>query len=278
MNNLAEGYEAAGKLDKALPLYEETLAAMKAKLGPDHPYTLTIMANLAAAYWSAKRLDRSIPLFEELFPLQEKRLGRDHPETLKMAANLGVNYRDAGRLKDAIPLLEEAYRASKKYSQLRWVGTALLNAFLLAGKVAEARMLIDELLADDRKQLAKDSPQLAQQLASYSRRLLDSQGFVEAEPLLRECLAIRAEDSARCLVHLQHSVDARPRSAGPEKVYRRGTATFGRLRGDETTGTDDSTAGQHPPPRGPRPADRVLHRDEQAGPGDEVAGRAGQVP
>lgn len=37
MNNLAMGYQAAGKLHKALPLLEETLKLTKAKLGPDHP-------------------------------------------------------------------------------------------------------------------------------------------------------------------------------------------------------------------------------------------------
>ena len=37
MSNLALGYRRAGKLDRALPLHEETLALMKAKLGPDHP-------------------------------------------------------------------------------------------------------------------------------------------------------------------------------------------------------------------------------------------------
>ena len=47
MNNLATGYQAAGKLDLALPLFEETLKLRKAKLGPDHPDTLTSMNNLA---------------------------------------------------------------------------------------------------------------------------------------------------------------------------------------------------------------------------------------
>jgi hypothetical protein len=34
------GYQDAGKLDLALPLYEETLRLTKAKLGADHPQTL----------------------------------------------------------------------------------------------------------------------------------------------------------------------------------------------------------------------------------------------
>ena len=47
MNNLAGAYQDAGQLDRALPLFEETLAAQRAKLGPDHPDTLATMSNLA---------------------------------------------------------------------------------------------------------------------------------------------------------------------------------------------------------------------------------------
>ena len=68
MNNLASGYQAAGKLDQALPLFEETLALMKAKLGPDHPDTLTSMNNLA---WLPGRREagQALPLFEETLAL-----------------------------------------------------------------------------------------------------------------------------------------------------------------------------------------------------------------
>ena len=40
MNNLADGYQAAGKSTGRCRCYEETLALRKAKLGPDHPDTL----------------------------------------------------------------------------------------------------------------------------------------------------------------------------------------------------------------------------------------------
>ena len=62
MNNLAGAYQAAGKLDLALPLFEETLPLLKAKLGTDHPLTLTCMNNLADAYRDAGKLDRQLPL------------------------------------------------------------------------------------------------------------------------------------------------------------------------------------------------------------------------
>jgi eukaryotic-like serine/threonine-protein kinase len=188
---LAGAYREAGKLDLALPLVEETLKLQKVKLGPDHPSTLGSMNALASTYWSAKQLDKSIPLFEELLPLLEKKLGRQHPETQMTVANLGVNYMEAGRRNEAIPLLEEAYRASNKHASLRWVGPELLYAYAKAGKPAEARKVIDELLADARKNLPKDSPQLAGMMAKIGMSLLEMKGYAEAEPLLLESLTIR---------------------------------------------------------------------------------------
>ena len=46
-------------------------ALTKAKLGPDHPDTLTSMNNLAAGYQAAGKLDLALPLFEETLEAQE---------------------------------------------------------------------------------------------------------------------------------------------------------------------------------------------------------------
>jgi hypothetical protein len=67
----------------------------------------------------------------------------------------------------------------------------LLDGYGKAGKTAEAAKLMTELLADTRKQLLKDSPQLAGELAQFGLSLLQANAFSDAEALLRECLAIR---------------------------------------------------------------------------------------
>jgi hypothetical protein len=43
MHDLAASYIAAGRTQEALKLNEETLQLRKAKLGPDHPDTLSSM-------------------------------------------------------------------------------------------------------------------------------------------------------------------------------------------------------------------------------------------
>jgi serine/threonine-protein kinase len=149
------------------------------------------MNNLAAGYWSMKRLDKSVPRFEELLPLPEKKLGRDHPDTQLTIANLGVNYKDVGRLKEAIPLLKEAYQSSKRFRKLRGIAFDLIDAYAKAGENAKLADLIQEHLAEARKTLPKDSPQLAEEIAQIGLRLLQQKKWTEADPLLRECLAIR---------------------------------------------------------------------------------------
>jgi serine/threonine protein kinase len=190
-NSLARAYLAAGKHDVALSLYEEAWRQKKAELGLDDPDTLKALDNLAVGCASANRLDRSALLFEEALKLREKKLGRDHPDTLQTVANLGVNYRDAGRLSDALRLLGEAYRASATIPTLRWVGVQLMDCYAKAGRLAEAAALLQRLLADARISLPKNSLQLAEVLAQYGSILLQAKAFGEAEPLLRECLAIR---------------------------------------------------------------------------------------
>ena len=78
-NNLADAYQAAGRLGEAIPLYEQTLADRERVLGADHPDTLTSRNNLAGAYEAAGRLGEAIPLYEQTLADRERVLGADHP-------------------------------------------------------------------------------------------------------------------------------------------------------------------------------------------------------
>ena len=92
----------------------------------------------------------------------------------------------------------------------------MLDAYAKAGENAKLANLLQEQLAEVRKTLPKDSPQLAGLLAQIGLSLLEQKKWTEAEPLLRECLAIR-EKAARRLVDLQHAVDARRALLGQKK-------------------------------------------------------------
>jgi tetratricopeptide (TPR) repeat protein len=87
-NNLAYAYQAAGDLDRAIPLYEATLAQYEQVLGDTHPNTLQSRNNLASAYKQAGDLGRAIPLLETTLAQREQVLGDTHPQTLTSRNNL----------------------------------------------------------------------------------------------------------------------------------------------------------------------------------------------
>ncbi len=188
---LAGAYVAAGKLPQVIALYELVRVTQIARLGPDHPETLLTLGNLAGVYWKSNQLDKSVPLYEDVLKREEAKLGRQHPQTQGTVANLGVNFKNAGRLKEAISLLEEAHQSAKRIPKLRWVATSLIDAYAMAGEKTKLADLIQEQLHEARKTLPKDSPQLAGLFSQIGLSLVQQKKWTDAEPLLRECLAIR---------------------------------------------------------------------------------------
>ena len=194
-NDVAQAYAAAGRTAEAIALFEETLKLMTSKLGPGHGDTLTIRNNLAAAYWRAGRLDRSVPLFEETLKLRISKLGPDHPDALLAQANLGVNYRDAGRPAEGARLMQEALERARgrpdALAGLAFVPPQLGVAYEAAEQFAAAEPFYRDGLEQARKHFGSGDPRTVAAMATLARNLLKLEKWADAEPLLRECLAIR---------------------------------------------------------------------------------------
>ena len=94
---------------------------------------------------------------------------------------------DLAAIRDAAALAKLPADEQKACTQL-WADVAALL------KKANAPPSLDSLLTqlpEARKAIPKDSPQLAGLLAQIGLGLLEQKKWTEAEPLLRECLAIR---------------------------------------------------------------------------------------
>ena len=105
-HNLAGAYQAAGRLDEAIALYEQNLTDRTRILGPHHPDTLTSHNNLASAYQDAGRLDEAITLYEQNLTDHTRIQGPHHPHSLTTRNNLANAYRAAGRAEEAEALFE----------------------------------------------------------------------------------------------------------------------------------------------------------------------------
>jgi len=188
-------YEAAGRTAEAISMRELTLRLCMSRLGPDHPDTLTSRNDLAASYWKAGRLDRSVPLFEQTLKLSTAKLGPDHAATLLTQVNLGINYRDAGRPAEGARLIEQALERAKgrpdALAALAFVPPQGAAAYEAAGQFAKSEPLYRIGLERVRKQFGPNDLRTAGAMASLGLNLLKQQKWTDAEPMLRECMAIR---------------------------------------------------------------------------------------
>ena len=106
-NCLAGAYRDAGRLDKAIALYEQILEDSINVLGPDHPSTLASRFHLAGAYRASSRLEEAITLHEQVVAGRSRVLGPDHRSTLTARDELAATYWEAGRLDETITLKKQ---------------------------------------------------------------------------------------------------------------------------------------------------------------------------
>ena len=162
-NNLAGAYQTAGRLNEAIPLYEQNLEDRTRILGPHHPDTLTARNNLAGAYQTAGRLNEAIPLYEQNLEDRTRILGPHHPDTLTARNNLANAYHDAGRLNEAIPLHEQNLEDRTRILSPHHPDTLnsrnnLAGAYDDAGRLDDAIELFEQNLKDFENLLGPHHP------------------------------------------------------------------------------------------------------------------------
>jgi tetratricopeptide (TPR) repeat protein len=141
-----------GRHAEALKLDEETLAARKRVLPPDHPDTLLSMTNLVKRYWALDRHPEALKLGEETLAARKRVLGADHPSTLLSMNNLAIIHADLGRHPEALKLHEETLAARKRALPADHADTlvsmwGVAESLVKLNRGAEALPIIDECVA-----------------------------------------------------------------------------------------------------------------------------------
>ena len=195
-SNLADAYQADGRLGEAIPLCERTLTDRERVLGETHPQTLASRNNLALAYRDAGRLGEAIPLCERTLTDRERLLGETHPNTLASRNNLALAYRDAGRLGEAIPLCERTLTDRKRLLGETHPNTLasradLADAYRDAGRVGEAIPLCERTLADCERVLGETHPQTLASRNNLALAYRDAGQLNVAIPLYERTLTDR---------------------------------------------------------------------------------------
>ncbi|OLO80718.1 tetratricopeptide repeat protein [Actinomyces oris] len=163
-NSLAGSYRDAGRLDKAIALYEQILEDSIRVLGLDHPRTLTSRFDLAGAYRASGRLEEAITLYEQVFSGRSRVLGPDHRSTLTARDHLADTYWEAGRLDEAITLKKQILADAMRIMGADSPGASaarnnLAATYRDAGRLDEAIPLYQENLDDVSRVLGLNHPE-----------------------------------------------------------------------------------------------------------------------
>ena len=75
-------------MDEAEQLFREGLEQCQAKMGPEHPQSLSSMGNLAGLLKEKGDLEEAETLFRQSLEHRRKQLGETHPDTLASMHNL----------------------------------------------------------------------------------------------------------------------------------------------------------------------------------------------
>jgi serine/threonine protein kinase/tetratricopeptide (TPR) repeat protein len=188
MASLASAYQAAGRLDDALPLQEETLNLRKAHLGLNDAETLWSMNRVATTLVTLGRLAEALPLEEEGLSRAKIALGPDHHDTLIYMSYLAVGYRQAGRVSEALRLHEEALELhNAKLGPTHPDTLAAMNDFAVthheAGRLAEAIALQEKALALRKTVLGPDHSDTLNSMNNLAAVYRDAGRLAEALPL-----------------------------------------------------------------------------------------------
>ena len=163
-NSLAGACRDAGRLDKAIALYEQILEDSIRVLGLDHPRTLTSRFDLAGAYRASGRLEEAITLYEQVFSGRSRVLGPDHRSTLTARDHLADTYWEAGRLDEAITLKKQILADAMRIMGADSPGASaarnnLAATYRDAGRLDEAIPLYQENLDDVSRVLGLNHPE-----------------------------------------------------------------------------------------------------------------------
>ena len=162
-NSLAGSYRDAGRLDKALTLYEQILEDSIRVLGPDHPSTLASRFNLACAYKASGRLEEAITLYEQVFSGRSRVLGPDDRSTLTVRDDLAATYWEAGRFDAAITLKKQILADAMRImdpdsSSTSAVRLSLAATYRDAGRLDEAVNMLKQNLDDVARIMGPNHP------------------------------------------------------------------------------------------------------------------------
>ncbi|MBN8740544.1 MAG: serine/threonine protein kinase [Xanthomonadaceae bacterium] len=197
MHNLAGLYADEQKYDKAIALYEQTLAAKRTLHNGDaHPSVVISLDGYAEALIRTKRYEDGVRIYREAIALHRQLSGPDSDNVASGYNELGSALQDAGRYTEAMDAYRESLRIRRANSNVLPASLALpINNLGVAldemGDYAAAEPYYRESLALRRANLGNDDASTLRAEHNLARLLMRTGRLDEARPLVEHALAQR---------------------------------------------------------------------------------------
>jgi len=197
MHNLAQAYKAGYKMTLGRDLLEQARNKAESKLGPNHPLTLKILYSLGTTYLAYRKTPEAIAMLEHVRERQVMILGGHHPSTLLTLDSLGMAYQNDGKLDKALPLFQQAAAGVEKLNFADESTCAIIKKLCRCLEQLEQYEQAEgwwrKLLAVAKEEYSGPVSRVHgrdEALAGLGSNLIRQTKYIDAEPILRECLAI----------------------------------------------------------------------------------------
>ena len=214
---LAQAYQAAGNLPKAIYRYRQVLEVCTRTFGKGDPRTLSCRNYLASAYQAAGNLPEAIYLYEQVLRDTPPIVGKYHPNTLNTRISLASAYQEVGDIHKAIDRYKQVCKDCIKalggnHPETLRSRINLAYAYQEAGDVDKAISSYEQLLQDCTRILGQDHPHTLatrNNLASaYESAGHKAESISSYEQLLQDCTRILGQEHPHTLAtrnNLAHS-------------------------------------------------------------------------
>jgi eukaryotic-like serine/threonine-protein kinase len=152
LNNLALIEKSRGKLDGAIPLFEEAIGINKRIYGDRHPVVAVTLENLGSVYMRRREYDKALALLDEVLAIREAVLGSESLPAARTRFNMGVVASESGDFARAFELIDAGLGIFRQQYGERSIEAAL--GFLYRGASSEGFERFDAARRDYESSLA----------------------------------------------------------------------------------------------------------------------------
>jgi hypothetical protein len=199
LENLAAGYAAAKKLDKAQAMYERVLANKEKDTTAEPASVARTLFSLGDLELDQKNWPSAASYYQRCLAIRDKSLGPDHADTIFAVSRLALVYQNQEKYTEELPLLERERVAWEKSKGADSAEVGRVNQYLgfVSGKLkrkADMERYYNAALAIRQKHPGEKDEDLINSLQVLATHYRLQEKYLTAEPLYKQLLALQEKN------------------------------------------------------------------------------------